>query len=64
MKQFVLPVTGDCYNYICTVFSALTVGKLKASIFDSLQIRKLIKKSTFFVSMTDKESAAWKSFVS
>ena len=35
MKQFVktLPETGDCLNYICRVFPALTIEKLKAGIF-------------------------------
>ena len=47
MKKFVkvLPELGGCFNYICTAFLVLTTEKLKASIFDGLQIRKLIKDS-------------------
>ncbi|XP_076799763.1 uncharacterized protein LOC143444861 [Clavelina lepadiformis] len=65
MKQFVkaLPATGDCFNYICRTFPALTIEKLKAGIFDGPQIRKLIKDVCFVQSMTDTESAAWQSFV-
>ena len=65
MKQFVktLPVIGDCFNYICTAICALTVGKLKASIFDGPQFCKLIKDSRFVQSMTDMKSDAWQSFV-
>ena len=65
MKQFVkaLPVTGDCFNYICRAFPALTIQKLKAGIFDGPQIRKLIKDPYFVQSMTDRESSAWQSFV-
>ena len=61
MKQFVktLPVTGDCFNYICRAFSALTIEKLKAGIFDGPHIRTLFKNSCFVHSMTDTESAAW-----
>ena len=65
MKQFVkaLPVNGDCFNYICRAFPALTIQKLKAGIFDGPQIRKLIEDPCFVQSMTDTESAAWQSFV-
>ena len=65
MKQFVkaLLVTGDCFNYICTALPDLTTEKLKASIFDSPQIYKLIKDPCFVQSMTDTESVAWQSFV-
>jgi len=36
MNQFVkaLPSTGNCLNYICKAFPALTIKKLKADIFD------------------------------
>ena len=41
MKQFVkaLPVTGDCFNFICRAFPSFTIQKLKAGIFDGPQIR-------------------------
>ena len=64
IRQFVktLPETGDCFNYICTAFPALTIEKLKAAIFDSPQICTLMKDPCFVHSMTDMESAAWQSF--
>ena len=37
--------------------------KLKAGIFNGLQIYKLIKDLCFLQPMTDMESAAWQSFV-
>ena len=63
MKQIVkiLPVIGDCFNYICRAFLALTIEKLKAGIFDGPQVRTLIKDPCFVHSMTDTESAAWQS---
>ena len=65
MKQFVktLPVTLDCFNYICRAFPALTIKKLKAEIFDGSQIRTFIKDPCFVHSMTGTESAAWQLFV-
>ena len=65
MNQFVktLPVTGNCFNYICPAFPALTIEKLKAGIFDGSQIRTLIKDPCFVHSMTDTESAALQSIV-
>ena len=65
MMQFVkiLPVTRDCFNYICRAFPALTIEKLKAGIFDSPQISPLAKDLCFVHSITDAESAAWQSFV-
>ena len=65
MKQFVktLPVNGDCFNYICRAFPALTIEKLKVAIFDDPQICTLIKYPCFVHSMTGMESAAWRSFV-
>ena len=60
MKQFVkaLLATGDCVNYICRAFLALTIEKLKADIFDGPQNRTLMKDPCFMHSMTDTESAA------
>ena len=65
MKLFVkaLPLTEDYFNYICTAFSALTIEKLKAGVFDCPQICKLIKDPGFVQSMKDMESTAWQSFV-
>ena len=60
MKQFVkaLPVTGDCFDYICSEFPALTMKKMKVGIFGGPHICKLIKDSRFVQSMRDTESAA------
>ena len=65
IKQFMktLPVTGNCFGYICTAFSALAIEKLKAGIFDGPQICTLIKYPCFVHSMTDIEFAAWQAFV-
>ena len=43
MKQFVkaLDKHGSCFNYIVQKFPGLSMEKLKAGIFDGLQIRKL-----------------------
>ena len=59
MKQFMkfLPVTGNCFNYICTAFPVLTMEKLKAGFFDRPRIRKLIKDPSFVQSMTDTKVA-------
>ena len=39
MKQFLktLLVIGDCFNYICRAFLALTIEKLKAGILIALR---------------------------
>ena len=66
MKQFVkaLDKHGSCFNYIVRKFPGLSMEKLKAGIFDGLQIRKLIQDQTFTSYMTAVESAAWCSYVS
>ena len=65
MKHFVetIPVTGDCFNYICRAFPVLTIEKLKPGIFDGAQICPLTKDPCFMHSMTDTESAACQSFI-
>ena len=65
MKQFLkaLPVTGDCFNYICTAFPALTMENLKIGIFAGSPICKLIKDPRFVQSVTDTEFAARQSLV-
>ena len=65
MKQLMkaLPVRGDHFNYICATFTALTMKKLKAGIFDGPHIYKLVKILAFIQSMTDTESPSWQSFV-
>ena len=65
IKQFVetLPVNGDCFNYICIAFPALTTEKLKPGFFDGPQIYPLIKDLCFMHSLTYTESDAWQSFI-
>ena len=54
MKQFVkaLDKNGDCFNYIAKTFPGLSMEKLKASIFDGLQIHKLMQDQTFTAHMS------------
>ena len=65
MKQFVkgLDKTGQCFQYISSAFTRLSNEKLRAGIFDGLQIRKLIKDPNFQHSMNEIELASWLSFV-
>ena len=66
MKQFVkvLNKDGDCFNYIAKIFLGLSIEKLKASICDGPQIRKLMQDKTFTARMTVAERAAWCSYIS
>lgn len=65
MKQFVkaLDTKGDCFQYICTAFPALSYEKKKAGVFEGPQIRKLIRDQNFTRSMKAVEKKAWNSFV-
>ena len=58
MKQFVkaLNKEGLCFGYISSKFPGLSTEKLKAGIFDSPQIRQLIKDSDFMESMDEIKS--------
>ncbi|GBP52738.1 Probable tyrosyl-DNA phosphodiesterase [Eumeta japonica] len=49
---------------ICEKFSQPTMGKIKAGIFDGLQIRQLTNDTQFRNSMTELELKAWTAFVS
>ena len=66
MKQFVkaLDKDHDCFNYIAQIYPSLSMEKLKAGIFDGLQIRKLMQDQMFTARMTVAERAAWWSYVS
>ena len=55
---------GGCFKYLRRFFPGLSLEKLKAGIFDGLQIRKLISDPNFAKNMTDVEFSAWSSFVS
>ncbi len=65
IKQFTkaLDKDGDCFTYLCQAFPGLTIEKLKAGIFDSPQIRQLIRDPEFENSMNEVELEAWKAFV-
>ena len=64
MKQFVkaLNKTGSYLKYICRKFPGLSNEKLKADIYDGLQIRMLMKDSDFTSHMNNIELCAWNSF--
>lgn len=66
MKQFVqaLDKNGQCFQYICQKFTAMSIEKTKGGIFDCPQIKRLIKdSSTFETYMTKAERLAWDSSV-
>ena len=60
MKRFVkaLDKDGDCFNYIAKTFPGPSMEKLKVSIFDGPQIRKLMQDLTFSARMTAAKTAA------
>ena len=64
MKQFLktLPVDGCCFNCICNFFPGMSNKKLKAGVFDSPQIRKIMRDPGFVESITVVKFAAWISF--
>ena len=45
MKQFMmaLPLDGCCFNYICNFFPGISKQNLKAGLFDSPEIQKIIR---------------------
>ena len=65
MKQFVKALNKDqeCFQHIRQTFPGLSYEKVKAGIFDGLQIRKLINDRSFEGTMTVVEKEAWTSFV-
>lgn len=65
MKQFVkaLNTDGECFQYIVSVFPALSFEKIKAGVFDGPQIRTLVRDTEFANKMNDNEKAAWQCFV-
>ena len=58
-----LDKTGQCFRYTSSAIPGLSTEKLKTGIFDSPQIRKLIKDPNFSHSMNEIELASWLSFV-
>ena len=65
MKQYVkvLNKEGECFEYISKKFSNLSSEKLKAGVFDSPQIRKLVNGPDFSISISEIEKNACDSFV-
>lgn len=61
IKQSVkaLDKNGDCFKYIYTVFPNLTSEKLRAGIFDELQVRKFLKDTSFVKTLSEKEASTW-----
>ena len=49
MKQFikVLQRDGPSYTYLINIMSGISIGKLKAGVFDGPQIRKLMNDPDF-----------------
>lgn len=64
IKQFVkaLNKEGNCFEYLCKTFPALSEAKLKEGIFVGPQIRSLMKDTEFENVMEDKEKHAWNAF--
>jgi len=62
IKQFIKALDKEerCFKYLESVFTNVTLVKLKEGIFDS-QIRKMFRDE-FVKSMNDSEKAAWLSF--
>ena len=65
MKQFekALSKEGECFRYLRSSIVGLREEKLKASVFDSPQIRQLINDEDFINSMSEPEECAWRAFV-
>ena len=55
---------GDCFNCILKTFLGLSMKKLKADIFDGLQILKLMQDQTFTARTPLAERVTWCSYVS
>ena len=64
MKQFVkaLRLDGECFQHLLHTFPGLSYEKIKAGVFDGLQIRTLVLHQAFVQAINDKK-AAWLSFV-
>ena len=54
---------GECFQPIVSAFPKLLFDKIKADVFDGPQIRTLVRDEEFVNKMSDKERAAWLSFV-
>ena len=65
IKQLVKALDKDdeCCKYTGRSFPGLSIEKLKAKIFDGLDIRKLMQDEIFILSMNPLEADAWWGFV-
>ena len=54
---------GECFRYIWRSFSGLSIEKIKAVIFDGLDIQKLMQDENFILSMNPLEDDVWRRFV-
>lgn len=65
IKQFAKAIDkkGQFFLYICQVFPDLSIEKPKAGVFDSPDIRRLIKDENFTSHMTTLELNAWNLFL-
>ena len=65
LKQYVkaLDKEENCFRHLCSAFPGLSEEKLKAGIFDELQIQNTIRDKGFSTSMTNTEKKAWLAFV-
>lgn len=49
----------DCFKYLISAFSNLSFDKIKASVLDSSQIRKLLENENFIGTILENEDHAW-----
>ena len=54
---------GPAFTYLCGKFPKLTFEKVKAGVFIGPQIRQLFKDQQSEAVLSDKEKAAWISFI-
>jgi len=61
LKQFIkaLPIEGKCFKYHILAFPGLSIEKIKAGVFDGLQILEVIKDEHFIGIMSELEKNAW-----
>lgn len=65
MKQFVIALDKEspAFTYLKNIFPKLSEAKIKAGIFVGPQIKKVMESAEFPQLLTEKEKAAWYSFL-
>ena len=65
IKQFTkaLDKNGSCFTYLRRTFPGVTIGKLKAGVFDGPQFHQLVRDPNCEESMNRTELEAWSLFV-